>query len=433
MRVLMFAYACDPYRGSESAAGWGLSRAVASFADAVVLHGPDHRDNMRRWVDEHWGNSVEYLTVEEPSWCRLANRFRIGRFLSYMAWMRRAGAVAARLHEERPFDAVHHATYATYWLPSPVRTLDAPRVWGPVGGAVTTPVRLWPVLGWRGLPTEVLDLVAVRLASWLPATRATWRAVDIPLLLNPETVARLPRSVRNKAEILNHVLFLDHATLPRAPRRGEPLYLSPLEFRKGPELALRAFARAPSDLRLRIVGDGPERPRLEALSRRLGLAERVTFEGWVELEALPRVYAQAEAVVFTGLREEGGASLAEAMGCGAPVVVLAHGGAATVATCTTDPSRVRLVEPGSLNQTIDRLAEAMSEWPDAAVFAQGGHLDRAGALRCLETAFETAIGRAGARRRRDGARRGLRDRSASSRSTPVARRPTGAPGHESQS
>ena len=75
MRVLMFAYACDPYRGSESAAGWGLSRAVASFADAVVLHGPDHRDNMRRWVDEHRGDSVEYLTVEEPSWCRLANRF----------------------------------------------------------------------------------------------------------------------------------------------------------------------------------------------------------------------------------------------------------------------------------------------------------------------------------------------------------------------
>ncbi|MDP2582459.1 MAG: glycosyltransferase [Candidatus Palauibacterales bacterium] len=432
MRVLMFAYACDPYRGSESAAGWGLSRAVASFADAVVLHGPDHRDNMRRWSAHHPEDPVQYVTVDEPSWCGVANRSRIGRFLSYVAWMRRAGRVAVNLHRERPFDAVHHATYATYWLPSPVRALEAPSVWGPVGGAVSTPLRLWSALGWRGLPTEILDLVAVRVASWLPATRRTWRAADVRLLLNPETRRRLSSPSRETTEILNHVLFLEHETLPRAPRRGELLYLSPLEFRKGPRLALLALARAPGNLRLRIVGDGPERARLEALSRRLGLAEQVTFEGWVELDALPRLYAQAEAVVFTGLREEGGASLAEAMGCGAPVVVLAHGGAATVASCTTDPSRVRLVEPGSLNQTIDRLAGAMSGWPDDAVFAQGGHLDRASALRRLESAFEAAIGRAGAQGRRDGARGGLRDRSASSRSTRVARRPAGASGDETE-
>jgi hypothetical protein len=137
--------------------------------------------------------------------------------------------------------------------------------------------------------------------------------------------------------------------------------------------------------------------------------------------------------VFTGLREEGGASLAEAMGCGAPVVVLAHGGAATVASCTTDPSRVRLVEPGSMSQTIDRLAEAMSGWPDDAVFAQGGHLDRARALRRLQIAFEEAIDSAGARRRRDGAGGGPGGPSASSRSTRVARRSIGAPGDDTES
>ena len=212
---------------------------------------------------------------------------RIGRFLSYMAWMGRAGAVAARLHEERPFDAVHHATYATYWLPSPVRTLDASRVWGPVErrGHHAAPVVARPGAGADCRRKSWISWPCAWRAGFRPPARRGERWTS-DWLLNPETVAQLPRSVRDEAEILNHVLFLDHATLPRAPRRGELLYLSPLEFRKGPELALRAFARAPSDLRLRIVGDGPERPRLEALSRRLGLAERVTFEGWVELGAV---------------------------------------------------------------------------------------------------------------------------------------------------
>jgi glycosyltransferase involved in cell wall biosynthesis len=71
---------------------------------------------------------------------------------------------------------------------------------------------------------------------------------------------------------------------------------------------------------------------------------------------------QAGAVVFTGLREEGGLALAEAMLMGAPVIVLAHGGAGHIARSATDPSRVILVAPTTFEDTARRLGEAMTRF-----------------------------------------------------------------------
>jgi glycosyltransferase involved in cell wall biosynthesis len=69
---------------------------------------------------------------------------------------------------------------------------------------------------------------------------------------------------------------------PGAIRDGtnEIVTVARLVPKKGIDLLLRAFAIADlPDWRLRILGDGSERPALEALAQKLGVAERVVFEG----------------------------------------------------------------------------------------------------------------------------------------------------------
>lgn len=83
-----------------------------------------------------------------------------------------------------------------------------------------------------------------------------------------------------------------------------------------PEVAMRY-----PDVRLTIVGDGPERVRLEALAQRLGLAEQVRFLGALENDALPTLYGQAAIFVMPSLEEGLGLTLVEALGCECPVAV----------------------------------------------------------------------------------------------------------------
>jgi glycosyltransferase involved in cell wall biosynthesis len=82
-------------------------------------------------------------------------------------------------------------------------------------------------------------------------------------------------------------------------------------------------ARIPDALFL-VVGDGERRAELEALVRRLGLAERVRFLGW--RHDLDRIYADLDVVVLTSANEGSPVSLIETMAAARPVFATGVGG-----------------------------------------------------------------------------------------------------------
>jgi L-malate glycosyltransferase len=85
-----------------------------------------------------------------------------------------------------------------------------------------------------------------------------------------------------------------------------------------------ARVRAARPVRLRMVGDGPERPRIEAQIAALGLTSDVEFLG--ERIDLPTVLRGAAAFLLPSETESFGLAALEAMACGLPVVASAVGG-----------------------------------------------------------------------------------------------------------
>ncbi|MBA3474636.1 MAG: glycosyltransferase family 4 protein [Rubrobacter sp.] len=73
-------------------------------------------------------------------------------------------------------------------------------------------------------------------------------------------------------------------------------------------------------VRLRIVGDGPERENLEKLADALSISGSVTFEGCVTEEQKWALLSRASAFAFPSLQEGFGIALVEAMAAGLPVV-----------------------------------------------------------------------------------------------------------------
>jgi len=396
-RLLVFAYACEPGRGSEPGAGWGFVRALSEWADCTVLVGPAHIQSIRKWQAENDRGGLQFVEIAEPWWAPATPRRRFTWFGVYLGWLKKAGRVARRLHAADPFDAGCHVTYSTYWLPTPLTDLGIPFIWGPVGGAVLTPVPLWSVLGLRGLATEWFDLVAVRVLATLPSARRAARAAVV-LVQNEETRDRLPEPVRARAVVLNHAMFTELPVVPRLPRGRSCLLVGALERRKGAALAIRAVAAAGDEVSLHIVGDGPDRRRLNRLAKRLGVAGRVRFEGNLPRTDVMRHLATSAAVVFTGLREEGGLALAEAMLAGTPVIVLANGGARTIAVSATDPSRVALIEPGDTETTVASVASAMRRFTARLSPNTGPMLDVAAAREALHQAVERVTFRGSANR-----------------------------------
>jgi glycosyltransferase involved in cell wall biosynthesis len=154
-----------------------------------------------------------------------------------------------------------------------------------------------------------------------------------------------------------HVARLQEA-VGRIPRvAGRVLFVGRLEQMKGIDTLLRAFAalRIEHISHLRIVGGGSLCSSLEALARELGIADRVTFVGFVPVPAIYEEFAAAE--IFAGLsRSEAlGNVFLEAQAAGCAVVGTRVGG---IPDSVTDGETGLLVppdDPAAAREALERL------------------------------------------------------------------------------
>jgi len=120
---------------------------------------------------------------------------------------------------------------------------------------------------------------------------------------------------------------------------------------KGIDVLLRAFARVPAPVRLRVVGDGPELAALDALARSLRISPRVEFLGL--RDDVPELLRSADAYVHPTFVEGFGNAVAEAMSSGVAVIASRVGGIPEVVEAGVSGL---LVPPGDE----DALAAAMT-------------------------------------------------------------------------
>ncbi len=391
-KALVIAYSAEPGRGSEPGAGWALVETLAPAFDCVVIGGPEHTEGVEEWLDASGRpGGFEWVEVQEPFWGRLTKWHRVPWFVNYFMWLGRARKRARQLQREHSFDVAVHATFSTYWLPSPVVDLGVPSVWGPVGGGVTTPRPLRPVYHLHGLLDEWLDEFAVKMMSLLPSTRRTWQEATVRVVQNEETLARLPSELQVETELLNHTLLMQ---LPE-PSQVEPepylVFPSALEWRKGVSVALCALAKTES-LRLKIPNSGPLEKAARRQASQLGIEDRVDFLGRIPRDEYFDLVARSSGAIFTGLREEGGLSLAEAMAMGKRVIVLGVGGARTIAESALEPDLVSVVPVGPLREVEHGLARAMEKTAEAPRAVGGSNLPTESSREAFRTLVLGAAG-----------------------------------------
>ena len=124
---------------------------------------------------------------------------------------------------------------------------------------------------------------------------------------------------------------------------------------KNQALLVEAFARcsARDRARLLLVGDGPERPRVEALAEQLGVADRVDFAGPAD-DTAP-VYRRLDVFALSSRTEQMPLVVLEAMASGLPVASTDVGDVARMIAPENRPHVVAPDDPDALAGALDRL------------------------------------------------------------------------------
>ena len=123
-------------------------------------------------------------------------------------------------------------------------------------------------------------------------------------------------------------LCSDGLDRPKRDGKLELIFIGGLIPLKACDLALRAAAPMllGGTAHFTVVGDGPERNRLEQLTRSLGIEEAVSFCGMLaHAEAMQRLRS-ADVMLFPSVRDFGGGVVFEALAVGAVPIVADFGG-----------------------------------------------------------------------------------------------------------
>ncbi|HSG46597.1 MAG TPA: glycosyltransferase family 4 protein [Longimicrobiales bacterium] len=121
---------------------------------------------------------------------------------------------------------------------------------------------------------------------------------------------------------------VDPALPPPPPGRRRILVPRRLFPKNGVEYAIRAAPLLMSrvDAEMVLVGDGPERARLEALARELGVADRVIFLGARPNREMPGILSSGDLALIPSLMEATSVAALECMSCQLPVAASDVGG-----------------------------------------------------------------------------------------------------------
>jgi len=368
MRVLLSAIACHPGQGSEGGVGW---RAVTCLGKAHAVH--VLTSNASRTAVEKALSTGEFPNLSfsffgaDAPYHEKRLIARIQSWKRYLNWTQQSLEIARGLSLQQQFDIVHHVTYSSWRIPSPLWQLEFPFVWGPVGGTAEYPTALLGKLALRSALFEVVRGISNRHALHSKSLRNCVRKSDAVIASNKETFDKL-LAIRGRKEGL-HIVFPTFFTdrqveLLRFDSADKPY--GPLKLFAGGNIigskglvfaleALQVASRQGIEWRLIIGGYGPEIPFLMKKAQALGIADHIDFHMGFEGEEYRKQLKDSHIFILPSFRENAPGTILEAMlaGC-VPVVVDASAQGDMVSSDLGFK-----VPVGSASEITDGLAEAI--------------------------------------------------------------------------
>ncbi len=325
---------------------------------------------------------ADVMLVEDTLWHRMTwtigSRFpaRIeevvfGNIMNLISEVYQKRMIRALVHDGQ-VDVIHQPIPVSPRAPSTIHGVGVPVVIGPMNGGMNYPPGYADLEGRRTQSMVSLTRKAGGLVNRLVPGK---RRAEILLVANDRTARALPvtdhprvvKLVENGVDFTTWQLP-DVAPSTRTDGQFRLVFMGRLIALKAVDITLAAIGvarRSGLDVRLDILGDGPESASLAKRASDLGLTGVVTFHGFQPQVRCAEILIGSDALVLNSVRECGGAVVLEAMSLGLPVIAANWGGPADY----LDASCGILVDPAPRDSFAERLAQAILQLarnPDAS-------------------------------------------------------------------
>lgn len=337
-KIFVSAYACEPGLGSEIGVGWHWVLEMSKYYDLWVLTRESNRERIENWRANHPDSpDIKFIYFDLPKWARKWKKGLRGVRTYYNLWTRLSNPLVKKTMKENDIKVFHHVTYGNaLWQVSKYGSAQN-FIWGPIGGLETIPEEYSRHFDFKSRMIEKVRRILVSGAIKSISLKKRCKKASLILCKTEETRNLLPLDDKSKAILFTDVatenLFLSDNTVSHSSNLTslQLLCVGHLDAWRGFDLAILAVASAlkkncVSDLKLKIVGKGPDLNRLKKLVRENNLESSVSFLGQVSKSEYLRLMKNSDIVLNPSLKEGSVTVSFDAMTMGKPLIALDTGG-----------------------------------------------------------------------------------------------------------
>jgi glycosyltransferase involved in cell wall biosynthesis len=364
MRILIVASNISPHMGGEAVLPWHYIRELAARGHEV--HAATHARVRETLLTGPLAGAATYHFVEDSFLEKLFHRLgqiapaalRDAVFNTLVAFvtLSRLGAKTRELAAAYDFDVIHQPTPVSPLFPSFTYGVSAPVVIGPMNGGMSFPPAFRREYS-KG--ADAFVNLGRAFGGLLNRIAPGKRKASKILAANERTRNALPKTISASSiqMLVDNGVDLSLWTPSKSSRPAPPVFVfvGRLILLKGADMLIEAFGNVENDARLVIIGDGPEKTRLETLATEHAPG-RVAFTGFLSQPEIRDRLAESTALILPSLRDCGGAVILEAFACGAPAIAVDWGGPQDYVT----PETGILIEPRSRDYVVNELATSMT-------------------------------------------------------------------------
>lgn len=339
--ILVSAYGCEPNKGSEPGLGWDWVSELSKYNKIIVI---TRLNNKERIEATNTNSNLIFYYYDVPKKYSFWKKGEKGIYLYYYLWQLGCYKMAKKIFKTEKIDLAISMTFGTIWLPTFLYKLPCKFVWGPLGGGEGVPDVLQDVLSFKQKVYEKIRWFNQRIPITNLWLNKICNKAELIVCKTNDTYECIPK--RYKQKCLTFIeTGIHESDLPMyetyrqdSKNASESNYFvinAMLRPYKLVPLGVEAFAKMHKNhphSELHILGDGPDRNKIENLIKKNNLGKSVVLHGRVSRDEALRIMANSRGVLITSAREQGSYVMLESMVLKKPIVCFKTSGMAVMVT-----------------------------------------------------------------------------------------------------
>lgn len=365
-KILISAYACSPFHGSEPGMGWNFILELSKYHE---LHVIVEQRKWRKYIEEYLiqhpklNKKIKFYFIEKKRNKFLRKIWPPSYYWFYKAWQKKAYKKALLIINENKIDLIHQLNMVGFREPGFLWKINKPFVWGPIGGLENSPWSFLPSLGIKGFVYySFRNLINIFQRNFLIRPRLIVSRKNVSIISATPGNQRLIQKIwKKKSTVICEVgqeKIIPKISISKR-KKNEPIKL----VWSGKHIAgknlfflFQVCKKLKIPYELHILGDGPLFNKSKKLASNLNIEKNCKWYGWLSKQKANKVMKSGHVFCISSIKDLTSTVLLESISFGLPIIALDHCGFNFV----VDKSCGVLVSTKDIKKAIDKFAHAIT-------------------------------------------------------------------------